>query len=375
MIHELTVPVGAAGVRLDVWLESQLPSCTRSLIARLIKEGRCTIHPGQARAGRFLTGGEVVTLEVPSVEPIQAAPEDIPLSILHWDEHIVVVDKPAGMVVHPAIGHVRGTLVNALLGKHGQGLDQTPWRPGLVHRLDAETSGVMVVARTGAALAFLQDAFRNRTTKKRYLALVAGKPRADFLENGKWIARHPQDFRKRTAVKAPPTAPPTAPAETPPGPDVVDEDDETGFDASAPVPAAAEAKHDPTLPPDAIPVPDEPRGGGRGQAREAYTSVVVLQRHDGYAVVEARPRTGRTHQVRVHLADLGHPILADGVYGRSRQWPLNAAKGDETALRRHGLHAWTLEIPHPGGGWREYQAPIPADMRRFITGTVTPRPR
>ena len=370
MIHELTVPVAAAGQRLDVWLETQLPDCTRSLISRLIKDGRCTIHPGIARAGRFLTGGETVTLEVPAVEPIQSTPEDIEVPILYWDKHMVVVDKPAGMVVHPAIGHPKGTLVNALLGKYGQSLDKNPWRPGLVHRLDAETSGVMVIARTGAALAFLQDSFRGRTAKKRYLALVAGNPRADFLENNKWIARHPVDFRKRTAVKPP--------HEAAPPPNVIDEDDEVEiavFENGNFVVPPKPVKPDPTLPPDAIAVPDEGSNSGRGQAREAYTSAVVLQRHDGYAVVEARPRTGRTHQVRVHLADLGHPILADGVYGRSRQWPLNAKPGDPMAIRRHALHAWTLEIPHPDGGWKEFSAPVPADMQKFITGMVTPRPR
>ncbi|MBA3707514.1 MAG: RluA family pseudouridine synthase [Planctomycetes bacterium] len=314
----MMVPQEAAGTRLDVWLETQLAGCTRSLIARLIKSGCCSVAPGAAKPGYFLKGGETVALDVPDVEPMEAVAEDIPLTILHEDDHLVVVDKPAGMVVHPAIGHLRGTLVNALLGRYGNfgGPGGEPWRPGIVHRLDADTSGVICVARTPAALAFVQEAFKSRDVAKRYLALVAGSPRADFLENAKWIGKHPKDFRKRAVFKA-----------------------ETE------------------------------------NAKEAYTSVLVLHRADGYAVVEARPRTGRTHQIRVHLADLGHPVLADGTYGRSRQWPLNAKPDDTSALRRHALHAWTLDIPHPAGGRLVLQAPIPQDLARFVPPKLVPRPR
>jgi 23S rRNA pseudouridine1911/1915/1917 synthase len=319
MLHELTVPAAAAGKRLDVWLETALDGCTRSLIARLIKDGRCAVDPGSAKAGYFLRGGERVSLEVPEIEAMDAVAEDIPLTVLHEDEHLIVVDKPPGMVVHPAIGHPRGTLVNALLGRYGSTLPAPDggtmvWRPGVVHRLDQDTSGVMLIARTTAALTFLQDAFKARTVHKRYLALVAGRPRADFLEHAGWLGRHPKDFRKRAVF------------------------------------------------------PAEAAG-----AKEAYTSFVVHDRRDGYSVLEARPRTGRTHQIRVHLAALGHAVLADATYGRSGQWPLNAKEG-ERAIRRQALHAWTLDIPHPAGGRRQFSAPVPADLASWVPAGLKPRP-
>ena len=319
MLHELTVPVDAAGKRLDVWLESALDGCTRSLISRLIKAGRCMIQPGSAKAGYFLAGGERVSLEVPEIEPMDAVAEDIPITVLHEDEHLIVVDKPPGMVVHPAIGHPRGTLVNALLGRYGSTLPTADggtmvWRPGVVHRLDQYTSGVMLIARTTEALTFMQDAFKARTVHKRYLALVAGRPRADFFEHAGWLGRHPKDFRKRAIF------------------------------------------------------PAEAVG-----AKEAYTSFVVHERFNGYSVVEARPRTGRTHQIRVHLAALGHAVLADAIYGRSGQWPLTAKEG-ERAIRRQALHAWTLDIPHPAGGRRQFSAPIPADLASWMSTDLKPRP-
>ena len=141
----------------------------------LFKDGRCVVEPGAAKAGHFLKGGERVALEVPEIEPMEAVPEDIPLTILHEDRHLIAIDKPPRMVVHPAIGHARGTLVNAILGRYGSVLPNADgsseaWRPGIVHRLDQDTSGVILVARTTAALTFLQDAFKARTVIKRYLA-------------------------------------------------------------------------------------------------------------------------------------------------------------------------------------------------------------
>jgi 23S rRNA pseudouridine1911/1915/1917 synthase len=323
MLHTLDVPPEANDTRLDVWLESVLDGCTRSLVARLIRDGLCTVEgPAGARGerremrskpGLFLRGGERVSLEVPEIEPMSAEPEDLPLTILHEDEHLIAIDKAPGMVVHPAIGHPRGTLVNALLGRFGTTFAGEPWRPGLVHRLDVATSGVIVVARTPAALVFLQAAFKDREVGKRYFALVAGSPRADWLEHGGALGRHPHDFRKRAVL------------------------------------------------PDAAP-----------GAKEAYTSVVVRHRGDGYAAVEARPRTGRTHQVRVHLADLGHPVLADPTYGRSDRWPLHAADDDARALRRHALHAWALDIPHPAGGRLRLLAPIPADLAAWVPAGLVP---
>lgn len=318
VLHECTVPAEAAGSRLDVWLETQLDGCSRSLVSRLMKQGLCAVHDaaGQSmrvKAGLALRGGEQVAIEVPEIEAPDLEPEDIPLSILHEDEHLIVVDKPAGMVVHPAVGRYRGTLVNALLGRYGLAPNGDAWRPGIVHRLDEDTSGVIVVARTTQALTFLQDAFRERVVQKRYLAVVHGSPKADFFEHHGWLGRHPKDFRKRAVLPE-----------------------------------------------------------GTRDAKEAYTSFHVRLRYDGYAVVEARPRTGRTHQIRVHLTALRHPLLADRVYGRSDRWPLGAAAG--VGLHRHALHAWALDIPHPSGGRLRMQAPIPADLAPLIHDPLQPLP-
>jgi 23S rRNA pseudouridine1911/1915/1917 synthase len=322
MLTELTVPETARGLRLDVWLAEALEGCTRSLVSRLIKQECCALtsatgKPLKVKAGYALDGGEQVSMEVPEDEPMEARPEDIPLTVLYEDARILVLDKPAGMVVHPAIGHLRGTLVNGLLGRYGTHLASGEgWRPGIVHRLDAETSGVIVVARDDEALRSLQDAFKARIVRKRYLALAAGTPVADFLSHEGAIGRHPKDFRKRMV-----------------------------------------------------------RPLGEGDAKEASTTFLVHKRCDGYSVVEARPHTGRTHQIRVHLAALGHPILADVVYGRSRTWPLQPVAG-KPLLKRHALHAWTLEIPHPDDGrMLTFSAPIPADLAPWIPAGIAPKPR
>ena len=315
-VHELTVPTDAQGLRLDVWLESVIDDLTRSRISRLIKAGQVTIAPGELKAGRFLDGGEQVVLTVPDDEPMEAFPEDIPLTVLHEDEHLIAIDKPPGMVVHPAAGHLRGTLVNALLGRYGTHLPGGEgFRPGIVHRLDEDTSGVIVVARTIQALAFLQDAFRERVARKRYLALLAGVPRADLIRCDGAIGRHPKDIRKRAI-----------------------------------------------------------RELGEGDAREANTTFLIRGRKDGYAIAEARPKTGRTHQIRVHAAAAGHAVLADVLYGRSAMFPPNAKPEQAGALHRQALHAWTLELPHPAGGTLTVEAPIPADLKPFIPAGLVPLP-
>ncbi len=317
MLHELVVPDTAAGQRLDVWLTAMVEGCTRSLISRLIADGRCAVlAPGgrelAAKAGLALRGGETVALEVPEAEPMSAEPEDIPLRVLHEDAHLIAIDKPPGMVVHPAIGHARGTLVNAVLGRWRDQRDAggEAWRPGVVHRLDADTSGVIVIARTAAALAALQTAFRERAVRKRYLALLAGSPAGDLLRCQGHIGRHPRDVRRRAVLPA-----------------------------------------------------------GSGDAREAETIILIGERRAGYCVAECRPRTGRTHQIRVHAAHAGHPVLADPLYGRSATWPLSPG-ADGPVLRRHALHAWELELPHPAGGRLTLRAPIPDDLRAFAGDPV-----
>lgn len=314
MLHELLVADEDAGMRLDVWLESRLAGLSRSLVARCIKDGCCRVEPGKAKPGYRLRGGERVSIVVPELEPLTVEPEEIPLTVLYEDEGLVIVDKAPGMVVHPAIGHPRGTLVNALLGRYGDHLDGEVWRPGLIHRLDADTSGVIAVAKNARSLAHYQAAFKQRRVDKRYLALLHGAPAADLLRCEAALGRHPKDFRKRAVL-------------------------------------ASEANG----------------------AKAALTTFVVRQRHADHCVVEARPRTGRTHQIRVHAAHLRHPILADRVYGRSDRWPLTSS-GEAPVLRRQALHAWRLRLPRPDGGTVLVEAPVPADLAPWIEAAGDLRP-
>jgi 23S rRNA pseudouridine1911/1915/1917 synthase len=304
MLHELEVDETAVGDRLDVFLEARLPGCSRSLVARCIKQDLCTVTPGKAKPGYRLRGGEAVAIEVPDIEPLEAVPEDIPLAVLHEDDELLVVNKAPGMVVHPAIGHHKGTLLNAVLGRY-DGSSSTV-RPGLIHRLDADTSGVIAIARTPEALTWFQDAFRERRVVKRYLALAHGRPREDVFEHKGWIGRHYKDFRKRGVQ------------------------------------------------------PDNTPG-----AKDAHTGFVRRATFDGFSALECRLHTGRTHQIRVHLADLGHAILADGVYGRSVRWPLQGP----IHLRRQGLHAWRLELPRRDGSTLQVTAPIPDDLQIVLGDT------
>ena len=301
MLHDLHVPVEAAGQRLDVWLETCLEGCSRSLVALCIKEGRCTVVPGKAKPGFRLHGVEQVSIEVPEIEPIEIVPENIPLTILYEDDELLIIDKAPGMVVHPAIGHPRATVINAVLG-HVAMREGDPLRPGLIHRLDADTSGVLAVAKTPQALAWYQAAFKERRVAKRYLAWIHGEPKSDLIEHRGWLGRHPRDFRKRCVLPA-----------------------------------------------------------SHPQAKEAYTTAVVRERHGHYSVLEVSLHTGRTHQIRVHLADRGHPILADGVYGRSASWPLN-----DPQLHRQALHAWQLSLPRPDGSMLQLEAAVPEALRALL---------
>jgi 23S rRNA pseudouridine1911/1915/1917 synthase len=243
--------------------------------------------------------------------------EEIPLEFLHVDQWMAVVNKPAGMVVHPAKGNWKGTLAGALkwhLEREGGSLSTAggPTRPGIVHRLDRDTSGVIVVARSEEAHHALARQFEQRTTAKTYLAITQGVPRFDRDEIDMPIGIHPYQ-REKMAVRRDHTT-----------------------------------------------------------SREAVTRYEVLERFRAGALVRVTPQTGRTHQIRVHLAHLGHPVLADPLYGRSRTWPLHAEPGDD-ALRRHALHAWTLRIPHPAGGEMSFEAPIPDDLARLLPAGLRPK--
>ncbi len=346
---DLDVPPEAAGERLDRWLAAQLPHLSRSLIARLIESGAVQVDlPGRAgtatgkvghgppptrpasgcgaadtiaaKPGLKLRGGERVRGTLTEPTPAGAPqPEPIPLRVVYEDDAVLVIDKPAGLVVHPAPGHASGTLVNAVLGllapeseaaldAAGEDEDAAvdPQRPGIVHRLDRDTSGLIVVARTRAAQAALQRQMAARTVLKQYLALVRGCPDTERGTIEAPIGRDPRD-RKRMAVVAG-----GRPAVT----------------------------HFRVL---------ERRGAGQ-RTQEA--------RGSAYCLVEATLETGRTHQIRVHLAAIGHPIVGDPTYG-----VVDPALG----LQRQFLHACRLAFDHPVTGQRlTFTSPLPEDLARVL---------
>lgn len=303
-------PDGPAA-RLDRWLADVLP-LSRSRIQALVGEGRVTVDGRPARASQSLSGGEEILVEVPPPPPSELVRDDIDVPVLYEDAHLMVVDKPAGLVVHPAKGHPRGTLVNALLHR----LDQAggdPARPGIVHRIDKGTSGVMVVTRTHQAHEALGADFAAHDLDRRYLALVWGALPALHGTVDAPLARHPGD-RKRFAVI------------------------EGGRRAVTHWAVRGEAR---------LPVPGDQQGG-----------VVSL--------VECRLETGRTHQVRVHLTHLGHPLLGDPVY-RGRGRPPEALRAALLALDHQLLHAWSLSFRHPAdGGIRSFRAPPPPDFLEIL---------
>jgi 23S rRNA pseudouridine1911/1915/1917 synthase len=298
-----------AGTRLDVALVRLAPDLSRARARRLVDEGRVRVEGRAAKAAARLRGGEVIELEVPPPEPTALEAQDLPLAVLREDADLVVLDKAAGMVVHPARGTPRSTLVNALLGRaRGRGADLP--RLGLVHRLDKETSGCLVVAKTERALAALQDAFRARSVEKTYLALCHGAL-ADAGRLDTPYARHPRDRTRFT---------------------------------------------------------------GRVRAsRRAVTEWTVRERFGGAATLaEVTLHTGRTHQIRVHLAEAGHPLLADSTYGGTRREARlpadHPARRAAEAIGRQALHAWKLAFDHPRTGRRvSITAPVPEDLRRALS--------
>jgi 23S rRNA pseudouridine1911/1915/1917 synthase len=283
-----------AGRRLDRALADRFPDASRTAVTAWIREGRVLVD-GEALPPRTrLRGGEVAVVRVPPPRPLDVRPEEIPLTVLVRDDEFLVLDKPAGLAVHPGSGRPGGTLANALAFHLGRlpelaGAD----RPGIVHRLDRETSGAIVVALTEPAQRALSRAFARREVEKTYLALVHGVPDLASGEVNAPLGRSPR-HRTKMAV----------------------------------------------------------REGGR-VAQTAWRVARAFPRH---ALLECRPRTGRTHQIRVHAAHLGHPIVGDRLYGRA------GAPGEEHAPRLM-LHAFRLAFPHPRSGERvEAEAPVPTDF-------------
>jgi 23S rRNA pseudouridine1911/1915/1917 synthase len=298
----LVVPPAAAGVRLDRFLAGAAAVGTRSQAKQLIDRGQVRVD-GRGRKGSFaLRAGARVEAEVPPPEPLGVEPEALPLAVLYEDAHLLAIDKPPGMVVHPAPGARRGTVVNALAHRLGTlaGVGE-PERPGIVHRLDRDTSGVLLVARSPAALEALARQFRERTIEKRYLAVVRGRVAHAAGTIDRPIGRHPHE-RQRMSVRS-----------------------------------------------------------RRGRA--AITRWSVLERLPGATLLELKPETGRTHQLRVHLAALGHPILGDRVYGG------RAARGGSVGPTpgRQALHAAEIRFAHPVTGERlVVRSPLPKDLATLL---------
>jgi len=297
-------------------LSGLIPDLSRSTIGRLIEEGRVMVGGAVVtkRATKVSAGAEIV-VEIPDPEPSDVVAQDLPLTILFQDDDIVVVDKPTGLVVHPAAGHADGTLVNALL-HHVDDLSGVGGesRPGIVHRLDKDTSGIIVVAKNDRAHRALTDVWGTAAVEKHYLAVVYGKPRVSSGTIDRKIGRDPRD-RKRMAVT--------------------------------------------------------------GSGRRAVTHYEVAEVFAYTSLLRCRLETGRTHQIRVHLKALGHPVVGDPVYS-GPQWkgiPNKKLQKALSSFHRQALHAVSLAFPHPVSGERlSFTAPVPPDLEALLA-TLRAEPR
>ena len=283
--------------RLDAFLASSLDGLTRSQATRLIESSEVAVNGRAVSKSYKLAGGEDIAVTLPEPEPVEAVPQDIPLDVVYEDADVIVVNKPSGMVVHPAPGHPDGTLVNALLYHCAGTLSGIggALRPGIVHRIDRDTSGLIIAAKNDAAHQYLSAQLADHTLARTYECIVVGKLREDRGTVDAPIARHPTD-RKRMAVVA----------------------------------------------------------GGR----EAVTHWEVIARYPGYTHVRCRLETGRTHQIRVHMAYIGHPILGDTVYGAKKEVP---------GLTGQCLHAVGLRFLHPRTHEVvELSCPLPEEFTRML---------
>lgn len=296
----LTADASDAGKRLDAFLHERLPEFSRSRLQSWIKDQRVAVGGRHVRPSYLLRGGEEVQVEPADLPPLKAVPEDLPVNILYEDEDVIVVDKPAGMVIHAGAGHSRGTLVNALLHRFEKlSTGSGDLRPGIVHRLDKETSGVLVVARTDKAHQALASQFRNREVEKRYFALVHGRMKTSAGRITTPIHRDPVRRTRMTAKIA--------------------------------------------------------------AGRSALTEYRVLEELGTLSLLEVRIGTGRTHQIRVHLSSIRHPVVGDRLYGAPANIP-----GLPT-LSRFFLHAHRLRFALPStGDLLTVESPLPVELREFL---------
>lgn len=295
------IDVQQGGDRLDRWLSDHLPEFSRARLQKLIEQGQVWVNDAPCTSKKqAVQAGDRITVTIPEVEPLDLSPEAIPLDILYEDEHLIILNKAAGMVVHPAPGHPRGTLVNALLAHcpnlPGIGGVQ---RPGIVHRLDKDTTGAIAVAKTDLALQHLQAQFKTKTARREYLAVVHGSPSAEQGTVDQPIGRNVSDRHKMGIVP-------------------------------------------------------EDRGG-----RRAVTHWSVVERLGNYSLLQFQLETGRTHQIRVHAAFLGYPVVGDPVYSSNRSIGVK--------LSGQALHAERLRLQHPvTQEWIEAIAPLPQSLITLI---------
>lgn len=293
VVDETVVP----NERLDVFLTNRLQDTTRSFVQKLIRDKQVTVNAKEAKANYRVQLGDVVKVVLPEPKTVDVLAEDIPLDILYEDEDIIVVNKARGMVVHPAAGNYQGTLVNALL-EHCTNLSgiNGEIRPGIVHRLDKDTSGVMVAAKNDRAHVSLAQQIKNRTAGRIYWAIVQGNIKEDTGTIHAPIGRHATD-RKKMAVTF-------------------------------------------------------------SNSKEAITNFTVIMRFGEYTLVECKLLTGRTHQIRVHMAYIGHPVVGDPKYGSPKS---------RFSIDGQALHAKKLRLEHPVTGQEMvFEAPLPADMQSIL---------
>lgn len=289
--------------RLDRWLAQQLPDYSRNRIQKLIEAGEIAIN-GQVCTQKKITvqTGDAITVTIPVAEPLELLAEAIPLDVLYEDDQLLIINKPAGMVVHPGPGHDHGTLVNAILahcGDHLAGIGGVQ-RPGIVHRLDKDTTGAIAVAKTDLAHQHLQAQIKAKTARREYLGIIYGAPKLDSGTVNAPVSRHPVDRKKMAIVS-------------------------------------------------------EEKGG-----RVAVTHWQVRERLRNYTLVHFQLETGRTHQIRVHSAYMGHPIVGDPTYSAGRSVGVN--------LPGQALHAWRLTVAHPvSGKVIEAIAPLPQPMETLLS--------
>lgn len=296
-LETVTAEAEDAGTRADVFLAAKL-GVSRSNMQKLLEDGRVKRGEKIIKANYKVRAGEMFVVDIPEPEPIEAVPENIPLDIIYEDDDVVVLNKARGMVVHPAPGNYTGTLVNALL-YHCSNLSgiNSAIRPGIVHRLDKDTSGIMIVAKNDAAHISLSQQIQSKTAVRTYLAVVRGNIKTDSGTIETQIARDKTDRKKMAVVK---------------------------------------------------------EGG-----RDAITDYEVLERFGKYTLVRCKLRTGRTHQIRVHMEYLGYPLVGDPKYS-----PMKTPFG----IKGQALHSHTLEFTHPRTGKRmKFEAPLPEDMHKIIT--------